>query len=409
MATAEREHLQVRLHDEHIGRLERHPAGVRFAYAPEVVDRHGPGLPLLSCSLPVDTRLRPAAAFFDGLLPEGPHRAALAAEADVAASDTFGLLARYGRDIAGAVVIEPPEGAPHRTPRVAPLDDVELAQELAALPERALGVHDDSELSLAGLQDKLLLVALGDGRWGRPIGGYPSTHLVKIDPRRFPGVVRAEAQCMALARAVGLTSVDAVAASIDGIDCLIVERYDRRRVGREVRRVHQEDACQALGVLPTSKYEVRHGGGGPELSQIAGLLDRHAADPLAELDRLAAIATFTALIGNADAHGKNLALLHPEGGVVTLAPLYDQVPTGMWSKLQADAAMTIGGALNLDIVTPATIAAEAKRWRHSPSSAARVARSTAEAVLLATGDGTIDPGGDVARFVRARAQRFVAS
>lgn len=402
-------HLEVRRCEQPVGRLERYRGSLRFTYSPEILEAHPRNRPLLSCSLPVDDRPQPAGPYFEGLLPEGQHRADLAARADVAASDSFGLLARYGRDIAGAVSLHLPGSSLERTPEARPLSGEEVEREVAALPERALGVHDDSELSLAGLQDKLLLVELGDGGWARPIGGYPSTHIVKLDDRRFPGVVAAEADGMALARAVGLTTVDTVLTTIAGVPCLVVERFDRRRrADGTVERVHQEDACQALGVMPARKYELRHGGGGPEFSQIAQLLDRYSMDPAAQMDRLAATAAFTSLIGNADGHGKNVAFLHVDAGTIELAPLYDQVPTRMWPKLQSDAAMTIGGGVNLDTVTPDRIGAEAKLWHHSPKRAAAVARSLAGALLAATTDGPIDPDGAVAVWVRQRAERFLA-
>lgn len=402
-------HLEVELGGRTIGRLEQRRDGLSFIYGAEALEAHPRNRPLLSCSLPVDDRRQPASPFFEGLLPEGQHRADLAARADVAASDAFGLLARYGRDIAGAVSLHAPTDRAARVPEARPLSDRELEDEVAELPQRSLGVHDDSELSLAGLQDKLLLVDLGDGRWARPIAGCPSTHILKLDDRRFPGVVAAEADAMALARAAGLTDVDTTLQTIAGVSCLIVERFDRRRsADGSVERVHQEDACQALAVMPAHKYEVRHGGGGPELSQVAQLLDRYASNPTHQMDRLAAVAAFTAIIGNADAHGKNLAFLHTEPGTIELAPLYDQVPTRLWPKLQSDAAMTIGGGVNLDTITAERIGAEAKLWRHSPKRATAAAMRLAETVLAATSDRTIDPEGAVAVFVRHRAEQFLA-
>lgn len=411
IAMAEADTLEVALHGAVVGSLARWRDGLLFTYADEALDAHPRNRPLLSCSLPVDDRPHRADPFFEGLLPEGQHRAALAARADLVASDAFGLLAHYGRDIAGAVTVRSAAGAGEdRVASVVPLSERDLEDEVAGLPERPLGVHDDSELSIAGLQDKLLLVDLGDGRWGRPVGGHPSTHIVKIDDRRFPGVVAAECDAMALARAVGLTSVETFLASIAGVPCLFVERFDRARsADGTVERLHQEDACQALGVLPRNKYEVRHGGGGPELSQIADVLDRHSPDPLVEMDRLAAVAAFTAIIGNADAHGKNLAFLHRSPGVIELAPLYDQVPTRLFPTLQRDAAMTIAGGVNLDLVTVRQIAVEAKGWRHSPARATAAAQGVADAVHAATLDDVIDPDGAVAGFVRARAERFASS
>ena len=131
---------------------------------------------------PRDRRWRPS-----------PHRAG------IAANDVFGSLARYGRDVAGALVISPEEPQEPRDGGVEPYENEGgLAEEVEDLEEHPLGAHEDSELSLAGLQDKLLLVRLPDGGWGRPTGGRPSTHILKREDTRFPGLTRAEGQCLAL-------------------------------------------------------------------------------------------------------------------------------------------------------------------------------------------------------------------
>ena len=265
------DHLEVELDGQRIGRLERRQGDLSFTYAREAIEAHPGNQPLLSCSLLIEERPQPAGPYFEGLLPEGQHRSDLAARADVVASDAFGLLARYGRDIAGAVSLHAPSSETVRSPSVLALDEEDLEEEVAGLPERALGVHDDSELSLAGLQDKLLLVDLGNGTWARPIAGYPSTHILKIDDRRFPGLIAAEADGMALARSVGLTNVETTLTTYADIPCLIVERFDRKiDVDGGIERIHQEDTCQALGVSPLRKYEVRHGGGGPSCPRSRG-------------------------------------------------------------------------------------------------------------------------------------------
>ena len=102
------------------------------------------------------------------------------------------------------------------------------------------------------------------------------------------------------------------------------------------------------GARGRAKYE--QPGRGPSLRQAAELLDSYGADPFAELDRLVATVAYTVAIGNADAHGKNLALLHPDPRTITLAPLYDTVPTALWPKLRRQAAMAVGGQPDLDDV-----------------------------------------------------------
>ena len=156
-----------------------------------------------------------------------------------------------------------------------------------------------------------------------------------------------------------------------------------------------------------TKYE--RPGSGPSLRQAAELLDAYAADPRAELDRLVGAVAFTALIGSADAHGKNLALLHPDPESVSLAPLYDTVPTLLWPRLRDRAAMTIGGQPMLRDVTVADIVREAARWSHSPERAQRVARETVELALDAVEKGAIPGDGKLAKLVRGRGEKLLAS
>lgn len=404
--------LGVWLGQEHVADLEqtRWP-DIRCRYTATALERWPLNSPIISCSLPLDARPQPALAFCKGLLAEGRALQQMAAQAGIAVNETFGLLARYGRDVAGALVIgeEPPD--PARFEAI-PYTAESLAEEIDELPEHPLGTHDDSELSLAGLQDKLLLVELPNGDWARPVHGRPSTHILKVDDLRFPGVIAAEAQCLKLAQAVNLTSIDARLVRIGGAERLIVSRYDRTwNSDGTTRRVHQEDLCQALGIDPDAnrgraKYER---GGGPSLRQAAELLDLHSADPLAELDQLVRVVTFNCLIGNADAHGKNIALLHPSPAAVTLAPLYDTVPTLLWPKLRRESAMTIGGRLMLTATTIADVAREAGCWGHPAGRAADVAAELVQQTLDALDDRVIPRNSPVAELVRARAKHMVAA
>lgn len=347
-------------------------------YTDAALERWPIGVPLLSCSLPVATRRTDATNFLRGLLPEGAHLQALASLARVTTLDTYGMLARYGRDVAGALVLQlgddPPEARPGS---VEPYDDGALERAVASLDETPLGVHDDSELSLAGLQDKLLLVAIGD-RWGRPVHGYPSTHILKIDDARHEGLVRAEAACLSIAHRIGLGSDEPQLAKIADRDCLIVSRFDRQLAGDEVHRRHQEDACQALDIdidanRGRGKYE---SSGGPSLAQIASLLEAHARDPAQQLLDLLRLVTFTLVIGNADLHGKNIALLHDLDGHVTLAPPYDTVPTVLWPKLRRSTAVCVNNKTGFDEITAADLAHEAGRWGVPADTAAEAVATT---------------------------------
>jgi serine/threonine-protein kinase HipA len=250
--------------------------------------------------------------FLEGLLPEGEARAVLEQRFGVRRGDVAGLLAEIGRDCAGAVVVLPAGHAPpddvHATE---PVDDDALSRALRDLPHRPLGDDDRVRVSLAGQQSKLLLTRGADGRWLRPLGGTPSTHILKPADQRYPDVAANEVLCLRLARELGLTDVDAGLLEVDELPVVVVSRYDRRVVDGRIARLHQEDVCQALAVdvgpRGAGKYENE---GGPGFRDVAKLLDVHNGDP-DQTGRLVEVATFTVAIGNADAHGKNLSLLLP--------------------------------------------------------------------------------------------------
>ena len=389
------ESLEVWLEEVHVADLEPHRSGLRCRYTEEAHDRWPQNSPVISCSLPLSRRAQTAEVFLRGLLPEGQALSALAARAEVAVTDTFALLARYGRDIAGALVIS--EGVPRPEHfGVARYSTETLANEVAGLDLNPLGVHDDSELSIAGLQNKMLLVRLEGGGWGRTLNGRPSTHILKVDSRSHPGLVRAEAHCLSLAHALGLTTIEPELATFGNEDCLIVSRFDRAASGDALRRVHQEDLCQATRRDPQAnngrgKYQ-SGGGGGPSFADAARLLDAYAEDPSAELARLLAVATYTMAIGNADAHGKNLALLHGQPGRVVLAPLYDTVATILWPKLRREAAMATNGRFSLLSCDRVDLVEEGISWALGRSAAGAVVTRTLEQMMDALDHDVIPPG-----------------
>lgn len=404
---AKREPLAVWLHGIRIGTLttKGKPDHLALRYSAEALDTWPGNTPLLSCSLPLSSRTLNPCEYFRGLLAEGDHLSSIAGRAKISVTDLHGLLARYGRDVAGAVTVLPEGEDPAGRPGGAvAYDDASLADDVEGLETMPLAIHDDSELSLPGLQNKLLLIR-DAGTWFRPTGGRPSTHILKVEDRRFPGLVRAEAAAMQLARTVGLTSVDVGVIAVAGIDCIVVERYDRT-IGADghVTRVHQEDVCQALG----HNYEANRGaakyerGGGPGLVKVAGLLERYAADPVAELLRLVRYVTFNTVIGNADAHAKNISLIHHRAGTVKLAPLYDTVPTVLFPALKDRAAMYVNGQTVLSKITVDDIVAEAVGW----SLAATVARTEAVATANAMATALDDLPAHLAAVVSDRAQRF---
>lgn len=361
-------------------RERRRRIGIDCVYTPEALERWPGNTPLLSCSLPLGPGKLDATAFLEGLLPEGVARALIAADRGVAATDIWMLLAHLGRDVAGALSLTPAdETSLQRPATVHPYLAADLEAAVANLPRSPLDLHDDSELSLAGIQNKMTLVALSDGGWGRPVGGTTSTHILKAEDRRFPGLVTLEQGGLRLARHLGLTDIDAEVVRLGTIDCLVVSRFGRVVQAGAVERVHQEDLCQACGYNPSirrkGKYE-RHDGPG-FLAAVAFL--RQWGRP-GQREQLLRAMTFTVVIGNADAHAKNLGLLHPEPGVIELAPLYDTVPTVLFDSLPRGPAMTINSVFaDIEAVTFGDLVAEVagrRRWGLNQAGAVEIVADT---------------------------------
>jgi serine/threonine-protein kinase HipA len=339
--------LIVSRDDEEIGRLERIDERSReYAFRYTQV-----GGRAISLSLPPrDAPFTPAESrpFFEALLPEGPLREQLAQQLRLASSDSYGLLAELGRDCAGALQIAP-ASRPPRAPGARWLEAAELDALVASLPRLPLGMRADDErirLSLAGVQRKAVLVRDAAGRFGQPLDGMPSTHILKPEPTEdeYPGLPVNEFFCMRLAARCGLATANVELITAAGRPCLVVERFDRDLGVWPPRRLHQEDLCQALGLTPDFKYQ-HPGWELPSYRALADLLQRHSPQP--GLDRLAAAraVVFHFLVGNADAHAKNVSLLHlPDG--VHLSPLYDVVATAAYPQLGVELAMAIGDELD---------------------------------------------------------------
>lgn len=335
--------LEVWLFADRVGTLALIDGRLTFWYSPVWLSR--PDARALSLSLPLqaepfgDHRARP---FFAGLLPEGQMRRLIAQQIQVSRQNDFALLDHIGGECAGAVTLLAPGRSLHLPARdddVQWLTDNEVVSILDELPRRPmLAGTGDLRLSLAGAQDKLPVVFDGF-RLGLPINGAPSSHILKPPIREVDGSVVNEGFCMALAGAMGIPTARSAIHVVMDRSFLLVERYDRFIDARGQRhRLHQEDFCQALGVVPEAKYQSE---GGPSLGQCFGLI-RQATRPNApQVLRLLDGVIFNALIGNHDAHAKNFSLLY-SGRSPVLAPLYDTLSTAVYPTLTPKMAMKIG-------------------------------------------------------------------
>ncbi|MBT2499239.1 HipA domain-containing protein [Agromyces sp. ISL-38] len=320
--------LAVELYGQEVGRLVG--ADWRrfdFETSASAIERFGLGSTLLSTSVPLvpfgnRSHVARRRNFFAELLPEGDLLTDLAAQARLPEYDVLGLLAHYGRDVAGALqVYDPAAPGEPRTPFITPIDRAEIGRLLrnpAALP---LGNDlTTGKTSLNGVQPKVVLARIDDA-WHRVHDGYPSTHILKPEVARYPTMIFDEAYGARIARALDLIEYDTWIEEFGDIRALVIERYDRS-TDAPTGRVHQEDMCQALGVPRTQKYQEQ--GGAATLDRIHSLVRSHAG--AASVEQLARMVVLAVAIGNVDLHAKNLALLHPFDAPSTLAPAYDTVP-----------------------------------------------------------------------------------
>jgi serine/threonine-protein kinase HipA len=174
-----------------------------------------------------------------------------------------------------------------------------------------------------------------------PEGASPSTHIVKFANRDYKHLPENELFVTKLAARCELPTVSAELKLIGKRRHLLVRRYDRIEVAAgAVKRLHQEDLCQALGVPPGRKYEEE---GGPRFAQCFAVVDEASVEPALDTRALIRWLAFNLIVGNADGHAKNLSLLREDNGVVRLAPFYDLLSTAIYPKVSSRLAMAIGG------------------------------------------------------------------
>jgi serine/threonine-protein kinase HipA len=349
-----------------IGVIRSDPEGrMSFRYAStwlENPDRYG-----ISASLPLSSdgfspdRAHP---FFTNLLPEGPVREQIARAFGISSDNDFELLSLIGGECAGALWIGPGEPPPTEKQHYTRLSESDLHERLMRFGVFASIVHDGKvRLSLAGAQDKLP-VRMDEGDIMLPEEGAPSTHILKFPSRDYRSLPQNEVLVTGLARHAGIRTATTRLLRVGDIDTCLVSRYDRMLdgVGRIVR-LHQEDMCQVMGLPPIRKYGME---GGPSFRLCFERVSEICTEPVVERDQLLRWLIFNLLVGNADAHGKNLSLLYHADGRISVAPFYDLVCTLHYRNLHRNMTMSIGGSANPGMIGPSHFDVLARECGVSP-------------------------------------------
>jgi serine/threonine-protein kinase HipA len=352
-----------------------------FDFVPDqaAVTRFGIDSPILSAAIPlavvaVRSRRERRQNFFRELLPEGRMLTRLAQQAGLAEHDVIGLLRRYGRDVAGALQIWDPSvpGEPKR-PALEPLSSAGVAEMLAHVQDNPLGNKPSGgKTSLAGVQDKIVLARTEEG-WNRAIDGWPSTHILKPQAQDYPTSIYDEDFGARFARAAGLTSFPTWIEEFAGVPAVVIERYDRSPETPQ-GRIHQEDFNQVLGAAGDQKYQ-KHGGK-VSLQRIAHVFAARGDQD--SVERLFRLVVLSVAVGNLDLHAKNISLLHPPDGSLTLSPAYDVVPQ-VHLPGDGEVALAVHGEYRHAALTMDHLVAEGDAW--GLAGAAGLAEATLALVL----------------------------
>ena len=297
-------------------------------------------------------------AFISNLLPEGALLSALSKLRRLPKNDVFALMGEFGGEVAGAFSILPKGKGPAANGQYKPYTGKKLSADLQAVRENVplLSRHEDIRLSLAGAQNKIAVyvsanaspikdaVSTTGGALMLGIGNAASSHILKpgIQPDRdYPQSVDNEALCLALAGGCGLPTVHGEILEACGERILLVERYDREPDDKgRLRRLHQLDFCQLTGTLPDLKYEEH---GGPSLADVFRTIRQYSAVPSRDILTAVDWVIYNYLVGNADAHAKNLAMTPTGRDKFRLTPWYDILCTNFYPRSTTRMAMKIGG------------------------------------------------------------------
>lgn len=353
-------HLTTYLDRQHLGKVVLQASGeqYRLEYAQSWLD--GGGYVVSPHLKPGECGSESVRRFLANLLPEGRWLEELSSSHQISRSNVFGLIAAIGAETTGALSFRmggrPDDGI---ATSFRPVTAKELSERISQRKSQSIAVWDGRpRLSIAGVQDKLPLLIQPDGTMGFGEGKLASTHILKFGTDLALHLVVNEFICMQLARAIRLPVAQVHLARFDE-PVLMVHRFDRQLVDGFVIRRHVIDGCQMLDLPPSYKYERPFGKGGDAagIRSGANLPDLFAACrlcriPAAAMRDMLNWVLFQLLIGNSDAHGKNISFFVGPAGI-DLAPAYDLLNLEMYaSQYDQDFSMAIGDAFAPEDITP---------------------------------------------------------
>ncbi len=310
---------------------------IGFRYDPEWIKSGGfaisRSLPLSAGEFP-PARKGVARYFFANLLPEGEMRYYFEGALGLDMYDTdFELLRTIGAECSGALSILPVDRQPSAQPSYRKLNKKTLAKLVRERGKIDADLPEDTRarLSLAGFQNKCAVMIQGD-KYFMPQVDAPSSHVLKFEQDPYGDLPANEYFITKLAAAAGLPVIDIAMGEAGRERFFQSTRYDREwDDSGNLRRLHQEDFCQALGYKSSDKYQAY---GGPSFVQCYNLVKECSSEPAKDTEHLLRWLAFNGLTGASDGHAKNLALLYLPGGQVRLSPFYDLICTRIFEGIE---------------------------------------------------------------------------
>lgn len=338
---------------------------------------------------PGESEPEPLKRFLANLLPEGKWLEELSVDQQISKNNILGLIAAIGEETTGALTFRHHGESDAAMPTAfRPVGVEELQDRLARRQQVSIANWDGKpRLSVAGVQDKLPVLIKPGGEMGFGEGDLASTHILKFGARPEMHLVVNEFICMELARLVKLP-VAPVSLARYGEPVLIVERFDRRWSAGRVERRHLIDGCQLLDLPPAYKYERPFGksGEGAKIRTGASLPSLFAACGLCRIPALAIRdllnwLLFQLLIGNSDAHGKNISFYVGRAGI-DVAPAYDLVNVEIYGdQYDRDLAMAVGDTFAFNEIQADQLAAMCAECRLPRRQVATVLRGLCTALI----------------------------
>lgn len=271
------------------------------------------------------------------LLPEGVMREMITSIIKVHTDDEFSILGYLGRDLPGALIVEP--------------IDHELPQQITSKYKNIDlinfdDIYDKDKFSLAGVQLKFSMREKDD-RYYVSSGNELGDWIIKPPSIRHIDVPLNEYSCMKLASKVGIDIPEVKLVGVDQCDfphielpkenfAFAIKRFDRSNNDR----IHMEDFAQVLLKYPYQKYD------SASYEQLGKIIFEFSADGLSDVQQFARRLLVNILLANGDAHLKNWSLLYLNQIEPRISPAYDILMTSVYINNETQFALNLAKTKN---------------------------------------------------------------